>query len=69
MRLFPRIIIPFIITYLIISCSKTMDVPLPITSAIEKALELYNRGYNHLSQNEGIEAKNLFEQAKKLLIK
>ena len=40
-----------------------MDVPLPITSANEKALELYTRGYNHLSQNEGLEAKNLFEQA------
>ena len=63
MILFPRIIIPFLIPYLIISCSKTMDVPLPITSANEKALELYNRGYNHLTQNEGLEAKNLFEQA------
>jgi len=63
MILFPRIIIPFLIPYLIISCSKTMDVPLPITSANEKALALYNRGYNHLTQNEGLEAKNLFEQA------
>ena len=49
MILFPRIIIPFLIPYLIISCSKTMDVPLPITSTNEKALELYNRGYNHLA--------------------
>ena len=63
MKLFPRIIIPFLIPYLIISCSKTLDVPLPITSADAKALELYNQGYNLLIQNEWLEAKNLFEEA------
>ena len=66
MKLFPRIIIPFLIPYLIISCSKTVDVPLPITSANEKALELYNRGYNHSIQSEWLEAKNLFEEALRL---
>ena len=63
MKLFPRIIIPFLIPYLIISCSNTLDVPLPITSADAKALELYNQGYNLLIQNEWLEAKNLFEEA------
>ena len=60
MKLFPRIIIPFLIPYMITSCSKTMDVPLPITSANEKALDLYNRGYNHSTQSEWLEAKTLF---------
>ena len=48
---------------MIISCSKTLDVPLPITSTDAKALELYNQGYNLLIQNEWLEAKNLFEEA------
>ena len=63
MKSFLRIIMPLLIPYWIISCSKTVDVALPITSSNEKALELYNQGYNHFTQNEGLEAKNLFEQA------
>jgi len=63
MKSFPRIIIALLIPYWIISCSKTVDVALPITSSNEKALELYKQGYNHFTQTEGLEAKNLFEQA------
>ena len=63
MKSFLRIIMPLLIPYWIISCSKTVDVALPITSSNEKALELYNQGYNHFTQSEGLEAKNLFEQA------
>jgi len=62
MKSFPRIIIALLIPYWIISCSKTVDVALPITSSNEKALELYHQGYNHFSQSEGLEAKNLFEE-------
>ena len=63
MKSFPRIIIALLIPYWIISCAKTVDVALPITSSNEKALELYKQGYNHFTQSEGLEAKNLFEQA------
>ena len=63
MKSFPRIIIALLIPYWIISCSKTVDVALPITSSNEKALELYNQGYNHFTQTEGLESKNLFEEA------
>jgi len=63
MKSFLRIIMPLLIPYWIISCSKTVDVALPITSSNEEALALYNQGYNHLTQAEGLEAKNLFEQA------
>ena len=62
MKSFPRIIIALLIPYWIISCSKAVDVALPITSSNEKALELYHQGYNHFSQSEGLEAKNLFEE-------
>ena len=63
MKSFPRIIIALLIPYWIISCSKAVDVALPITSSNEKALELYNQGYNHFTQTEGLESKNMFEEA------
>ena len=48
------------------SCTTSTDVPLPITTANEDALEPFNSGYFHQSQTEGYEAKELYEKALKL---
>ena len=37
MKSFLRVIMPLLIPYWIISCAKTVDVALPITSSNEKA--------------------------------
>ena len=47
----------------IFSCTTSTDVPLPITTSSEEALDFFTRGYFHRSQNEWIEAKGLYEQA------
>ena len=58
-----RTVIVSSILLTIFSCTTSTDVPLPITSASEEALELFKRGYFHHSQIEGYEAKELYEQA------
>ena len=47
----------------IFSCTTSTDVPLPITTSSEEALDLFTRGYFHHSQNEVYEAKGFYEQA------
>jgi hypothetical protein len=58
-----RTVIVSTILLTLFSCTTSTDVPLPITSASEEALELFKRGYFHHSQIEGYEAKELYEQA------
>ena len=58
-----RTVIVSTILLTIFSCTTSTDVPLPITTVSEDALDLFNRGYFHDSQNEWIEAKGLYEQA------
>ncbi len=49
MKSFLRIIMPLLIPYWIISCSKTVDVALPITSSNEKALGFSSGNSNLIS--------------------
>jgi len=45
------------------SCSKTNDVNLPVSSSNNNALESFNKGYLHWTQNENTSAKKYFEEA------
>ena len=55
MRLFDYRTILSVAILLIVGCSKTTDVDLPITSTSEEAKELYNKAsvsYTHLRAHE-----------------
>ena len=45
------------------SCTTTKDTQLPVTSSVGGALESYNKGYLHWTQNENTSAKKHFEKA------
>ncbi len=45
------------------SCTTTKDTQLPVTSSVGGALESYNEGYLHWTQNENTSAKKHFEKA------
>ena len=43
------------------TCSSVEDVPLPITSTSEKAVEFFNKAVYHVEQGEWNEGKNNFQ--------
>ncbi len=45
------------------TCSSVEDVPLPITSTSEKAVEFFNKAVYHVEQGEWNEGKNNFQSA------
>ena len=47
----------FITSLFLAACSTVEDVPLPVTSSSEKALELYNEALEYQSKWEGREAR------------
>ena len=63
MRLFDYRTILSVALLLIIGCSKTTDVDLPITSTSEEAKELYNKAWYYWDQSEGMKGWGLMEEA------
>ena len=62
MRLFDYRTILSVALLLIIGCSKTTDVDLPITSTSEEAKELYNKAWYYWDQGEGLKGWGLMEE-------
>ena len=52
-----------VIFFLFNACAKQQDVPLPITSSNEKAVELYKEAFIHWYSNEGRENREKLEAA------
>ena len=63
MRLFDYRAILSVAILLIVGCSKTTDVDLPITSTSEEAKELYNKAWYYWDQSEGMKGWGLMEEA------
>ena len=63
MRLFDYRTILSVAILLIVGCSKTTDVDLPITSTSEEAKELYNKAWYYWDQSEGMKGWGLMEEA------
>ncbi|MEC8984332.1 MAG: tetratricopeptide repeat protein, partial [Candidatus Neomarinimicrobiota bacterium] len=63
MRLFDYRTILSVAILLIVGCSKTTDVDLPITSTSEEAKELYNKAWYFWDQSEAMKGWGLMEEA------
>ncbi len=48
------------------ACSTSSDVPLPITTANEEALELYNTGWYHWGDHDAVKQSEYMKQALKI---
>ena len=54
----------FMVTLLVMSaCSSEKDVPMPVTSSSQKAIEFYKTAFTHWEQGEWTEARNNFSSA------
>ena len=63
MRLFDYRTILSVVILLIVGCSKSTDVDLPITSTSEEAKELYKEAWYYWDQGEGMKGWGLMEEA------
>jgi len=62
MKLFDYRTILSVAILLIVGCSKTTDVDLPITSTSEEAKKLYNKAWYYWDQGEGLKGWGLMEE-------
>jgi len=61
MKLFKALFV--VLSILLISCSKTTNTPLPITTKSEKALENYKRGYYEWGNHDGLKRWQYMNEA------